>query len=496
LAYISDNYISAAIAKISIYLKLSQSLAGSTLLAFSNGASDVITAIVATNSTEDDSLVMGSLFGASIFTTTIAMAIIILGSRKRKVEHLFKVRFSIIFTIYFLAIAVLLSVGSLNIDYIWIGLTFFLLYIIYIVVLEVQERKSTNKKLSTLSQQLLHLEGKVTIGPHEDELKQTLIDEINELKGSEVNKSLSFEEPNEVPQLAPLSDDENPPSAYIVVMDKVRRQILYGWKASHSCLRILYIVEGPLHAIIRLILPPVDDPMIFKSKILIYPFSAVFFCLASKGWLWQSVRIEDHDVPIWTIGLSVSLILLLATLIWSQWKHKPTPRKLYLFITIVTGLFWLDFLVSLIVDAISFVQLWTNASDLYLGMTFLGLSNSSVDLFVDYLLARRGLEVMAITGVFSGQMFNLLLGFGLSCIMQALSGHDNNFHIFDWTSLTSSKSSLMVFSIIVVFALILTWYSAALVICKGTFGKGIAITAILIYTLVLAAFTTIEVFWR
>ena len=63
LEYVSDGYMSAAIAKIANYMRLSETLAGSTLLAFSNGASDVITAIIAPEG-DNDNRIIGSLFGA------------------------------------------------------------------------------------------------------------------------------------------------------------------------------------------------------------------------------------------------------------------------------------------------------------------------------------------------------------------------------------------------------------------------------------------------
>lgn len=62
------------------YLKLSEALAGVTLLAFSNGAGDVITAIVASSSDEGISYNIGSLFGAGLFVLTIVIALTIKNS--------------------------------------------------------------------------------------------------------------------------------------------------------------------------------------------------------------------------------------------------------------------------------------------------------------------------------------------------------------------------------------------------------------------------------
>ena len=45
--HISEDYVSTAIARIAFYLKLSESIAGATLLALANGCTDIITVILA-----------------------------------------------------------------------------------------------------------------------------------------------------------------------------------------------------------------------------------------------------------------------------------------------------------------------------------------------------------------------------------------------------------------------------------------------------------------
>ena len=52
---------------------MSDALAGVTLLAFANGAGDVITALVSSESTEGVSYNIGSLFGAGLFVITFVM---------------------------------------------------------------------------------------------------------------------------------------------------------------------------------------------------------------------------------------------------------------------------------------------------------------------------------------------------------------------------------------------------------------------------------------
>lgn len=62
-----DEYIAGAIEYITEYFKMSEALAGVTLLAMANGAGDVVTALVSSGSPEGVSYNIGSLFGAGLF---------------------------------------------------------------------------------------------------------------------------------------------------------------------------------------------------------------------------------------------------------------------------------------------------------------------------------------------------------------------------------------------------------------------------------------------
>ncbi len=75
-----EDYIAPAIVFLSQYLGLSESLAGVTLLAFANGAGDVLTAIVAGGSADGISYNVGALYGAGLFVITLVVGMTILNS--------------------------------------------------------------------------------------------------------------------------------------------------------------------------------------------------------------------------------------------------------------------------------------------------------------------------------------------------------------------------------------------------------------------------------
>ena len=75
-----EEYVSPAVVYLAEYMELSEDMAGVTLLAFANGAGDVITAIVASDSKEGISYNIGSLYGAGLFVCTLVLSLTILNS--------------------------------------------------------------------------------------------------------------------------------------------------------------------------------------------------------------------------------------------------------------------------------------------------------------------------------------------------------------------------------------------------------------------------------
>jgi Ca2+/Na+ antiporter len=124
----------------------------------------------------------------------------------------------------------------------------------------------------------------------------------------------------------------------------------------------------------------------------------------------------------------------------------------FLVLSIATGVEWLEFIVVLMIDMLNFLQALTGFSDLLMGMTILGISNSFVDLFIDRALALQGYEILAVTGIFAGQMFNFLVGFGTSAVIKNFKGAvGNKFHLYSWKEIFTdhNKDQMLTFGILV-----------------------------------------------
>jgi sodium/potassium/calcium exchanger 6 len=92
LSSTANIYLSSSLTTLSERLGVSQSLAGVTFLALGNGAPDVISSIVASDTTENPNInfALGALAGGGIFITTLVFSLVVYYSRSVKVQmHLF-----------------------------------------------------------------------------------------------------------------------------------------------------------------------------------------------------------------------------------------------------------------------------------------------------------------------------------------------------------------------------------------------------------------------
>lgn len=72
-----NNYLSTGLTKIVDILKMSQNFAGVTLLALGNGASDVISSLVASSDIEGIAFSIGALIGSGIFVTSFVLGMVV-----------------------------------------------------------------------------------------------------------------------------------------------------------------------------------------------------------------------------------------------------------------------------------------------------------------------------------------------------------------------------------------------------------------------------------
>ena len=77
LGSLVEKYLTPSLTKIASKLNMSESLAGVTFLALANGSNDIVASYVAGSETGGLSYVIGALFGAGFFTSTLIFGLVI-----------------------------------------------------------------------------------------------------------------------------------------------------------------------------------------------------------------------------------------------------------------------------------------------------------------------------------------------------------------------------------------------------------------------------------
>jgi Ca2+/Na+ antiporter len=164
-------------------------------------------------------------------------------------------------------------------------------------------------------------------------------------------------------------------------------------------------------------------------------------------------------------------------------------------LSILAGIEWLEFIVTLMIDILNFIQFLTGFSDLIMGMTILGISNSCVDLFINKALAAQGYEILAVTGVFAGQMFNFLAGFGISSLLKFFRSSAQtplSFNLYSLSTIYTQRDDMLMFNILVAALIVLVFLFIMLFIGKFSYGYKVAVTGFCWYVVVLIAMFYIE----
>ncbi len=134
----SNNFLGYSLTKLVDKLKINQNIAGVTILAFGNGASDVISSLVASNEIEGLEFAIGSLIGGGMFITSLVFGLVIYYGNNLSVNSEFYNRDIILYIISVVYLILICLYGKIN-----LGITFgfFIIYIIYVGLAIYQDRK-------------------------------------------------------------------------------------------------------------------------------------------------------------------------------------------------------------------------------------------------------------------------------------------------------------------------------------------------------------------
>jgi len=89
-------------------------------------------------------------------------------------------------------------------------------------------------------------------------------------------------------------------------------------------------------------------------------------------------------------------------------------------LSIFSGCFWAFIVIEVLVDLMTCVGLIAKLSNTYLGLTVLAIGNALPDALTTIALAKKGQAITGIIGTYAGQLFGLLIGFGVAQLKTTL----------------------------------------------------------------------------
>jgi sodium/potassium/calcium exchanger 6 len=455
----ASNYLSTALTKISEKLKISQNLAGITILAFGNGASDVIGSIVSSDMNEGLEMSLGALLGAGMFITGVVLSSVIYFSPNGTVK-VDKLMFSRDILIYLFALFVLIIFSILGKINILMSSLFLGIYLLYLAVAFVQDKLSRIERSKMIldlaekkEEKLIENNGlEEGVGINEISRKSTspsvdLNDSIalnNSMEKAIIDEDFFYKEPKERQKKPRKFMFDKTPSAKLSNMLSSNYMIWkYAFKKDYFKVKefsernfpskLFYIfVAIPLTILRDLTIPPTDKEKWNRYFFVFNPILASAFIIIIFG-LQSSIFLAPY--LYYTLGYSCFLLILTAYIWKNTYRTRipayPTCLSIFAF---VMSIFWIWCVARVLMDVLESIGTIFGIHKAFLGMTLLALGNSAPDLSINISLAKEGYGEMGIAGSIGGPLFNLLIGYGSALLKVTIERGEVPFTLF--TSVT------------------------------------------------------------
>ncbi|KAL1531089.1 cation/calcium exchanger 1 isoform X1 [Salvia divinorum] len=380
LFYVLGNttaeYFCPSVESLSRLLRLSPTIAGTTLLPLGNGANDVFSSVIAFTRSGDADVGLNSVLGGAFFISCFVVGVvsIAVSSRGIRVDGASFVR-DVVFFLFVLC-CVIMMIFFERISF-WLALCFFCIYFLYIVVVSVMQ----------------FIRGKEAMVDNTNGRHPQVLDDLE----------------------VPLLGEKEKASVSVSASDKSENLL------ESSCCRhlnlCLYVVELPISLPRRLTIPEVREEKWSK------PFAVTSATLAPILIGALCIAQQESIAPLLAsivIGLFLGAAALVLTKSSSPPKRWLLPWLVGRFLMSIT---WTYIIVQELVSLLVAFGNILGINPAILGLTVLAWGNSLGDLISNLAMALKGGSdgaQVAISGCYAGPLFNTLVGLGLSLVLASL----------------------------------------------------------------------------
>ncbi|KAL8489047.1 hypothetical protein ACS0TY_025089 [Phlomoides rotata] len=381
----TSDYFCPSVESLSRVLKLSPTIAGTTLLPLGNGANDVFASVISFTRSGDADVGLNSVLGGAFFVSCFVVGVvsISISSRKIKVDKPSFIR-DVLFFLFVLFCVIMITIFKwINF---WFALCFFSLYFLYIAIVSFMQffRNKTGRAEI--------LDGFSTI---------------------------------DVPLLTYIDEEKPPVSAPKSNVNQDSRTCNY----LNLC---LYVLELPLSLPRRLTIPDIREEKWSKpfavSSATLAPILIAILC----NTLPENVD-SKTELAVYSSSILVGIILGFLAF-YSTKKSGPPKRFLFPWLAgcFVMSITWTYILVEELVSLLVAFGTILGISPSILGLTVLAWGNSVGDLISNSTMALKGGSdgaQVAISGCYAGPLFNTLVGLGLSLVFASFREYPSGYAV-------------------------------------------------------------------
>ncbi len=126
-----------------------------------------------------------------------------------------------------------------------------------------------------------------------------------------------------------------------------------------------------------------------------------------------------NEAALYTAS-ACGLLLVTISLLGGERLYR-LQQAWYSLACFVGALAWMMLVVDVVMSFLTFLAVLTDTSKLFLGLTLMAVANCLGDWFSYVGSARAGMGMMAVAGVFGGQLFNLIVGFGATLLYHSIA---------------------------------------------------------------------------
>ncbi|XP_068937698.1 mitochondrial sodium/calcium exchanger protein [Petaurus breviceps papuanus] len=397
LAVTAEKFFCPNLSAISITLKLSHNVAGVTFLAFGNGAPDVFSALVAFSNARTAGLAIGALFGAGVLVTTVvAGGIAIIRPFTAASRPFFR-------DIIFYMVAIVLTFTALyigKITLVW-SLSYLGLYAFYVFIVVLSTWIYRRHSVAALSHSL---PGPPVLPVDSDD------------GNSSVANSYDYAD-----QYRP--EMHSTESTVKILTQSLSPLDYQKWRRKPCSWKIFKIIKMPVEFLLLLTVPLVDldkDDRNWKRPLncLHLFISPVVSIMILKSGVYGLYEIQGI-FPIWGVTMLVGTLLGSVAFFSTSNEQPPRFHWVFAFLGFFVSALWINAAATEVVNILHSLGIVFQLSNTVLGLTLLAWGNSIGDVISDLTLARQGYPRMAFSACFGGIIFNILVGVGLGCLLEA-----------------------------------------------------------------------------